>query len=108
LAIIVLILLAILAKLLFGSGSRESKPRDNRLLSYEGMKVCSKNGTLVGRVDEAVLENKKVLAWRISLKHELAENMKRDSIIVRREHVHSIKDVMVLDAKTSDYLEKFH
>ncbi len=108
LVLIILALLAILAWLLFGAcWKKESKQRDDRLTSYEGMKVCSKNGTLIGKVDEAILENKRVLAWRIFLKHELAENMKRESIIVRREHVHSIKDVIVLDAKTSDYLGKF-
>jgi hypothetical protein len=33
--------------------------------------------------------------------------LKKNSIKVARTQVQSIKDVMVLDAKTSDYLESF-
>lgn len=106
-----LILLALLVYLLILLAAlfprkKEKIERCNVVLPYEGRKVYSKDGKYIGKVEGVLLEDKNIKSWKVSVRPEIANNIKRDTITVRHSHIHSMKDVVILDAKASEYLEK--
>jgi sporulation protein YlmC with PRC-barrel domain len=91
-----------------GAKRRKHKGELTRLREAKDIMVYSSNGNKLGMVDEVYLQENKVFGWKIMLDENIAKNMEKRAVVVRHKHVRSIKDVMVLDQKSSDYLENFN
>jgi sporulation protein YlmC with PRC-barrel domain len=78
-----------------------------RLSEARNLPVYSINGNKLGNVSEVYLEDNKIYGWLIVLEPNIAKNINKKSALVRHRNVNSMKEVMVIDGKASEYLEKF-
>jgi sporulation protein YlmC with PRC-barrel domain len=74
-----------------------------------GMKVYSENGNYLGIIKEVYLEdhNPRVYGWLISLKRDMRKQVSNKNIVIKQKYVKSIKNIMLIDTKVYEHLEKY-
>jgi sporulation protein YlmC with PRC-barrel domain len=102
---VILLSSAIYFKYLF-HGKQE---KEIRLKSMKGLKVYGEDGADVGKIKKIYLEKNKpkIYGWVILLNKNLSKKIKRKKVLIRHKHVKSIKQIMILEEKVSEHLEKF-
>ncbi len=106
--VLVRYLIPLLERGVIGAGAkRKHKGKLNGLTDAMNLRVYGMNGNKLGHVSEVYLEDNKIYGWLIALEPHIAKNLNKKNALVRHSNVHSIKEVMVVDGKASEYLEKF-
>jgi sporulation protein YlmC with PRC-barrel domain len=81
--------------------------QSNRLLGVIGMKVYCSEGNYLGKVKGVFLEGNRVGSWAIKIDKKSAKKIKNKNILLKHEYVQSISQIMIVDKKVSELLEKF-
>ncbi|MEI7719220.1 MAG: PRC-barrel domain-containing protein [archaeon] len=103
----VLIVLAGIIVLIKVILKRKQKNKDtNRLKNTIGKDVYAENGDKIGEVKEVYLENYKIYGWLIKVNKNVAKKIKKKNILIRHNHVKSIKHIMIIDEKVAEHLGK--
>ncbi|MBS3090946.1 PRC-barrel domain-containing protein, partial [Candidatus Pacearchaeota archaeon] len=93
-------------KELFGRFSHMKLRNSDRLNDTIGMKVYSSAGIKIGKIKEVMLKGNKIYGWIISLDKKIIKNVKAKNILVKHEHVTSLKDILIINEKIIENLEK--
>ncbi len=79
-----------------------------KLGNLTGLRVYFENGNYVGRLKEIYLEEgkAKIYGYLIKLDIKIARRLRKKDILVRHNHMVSVKDIMILDSSIAEELEK--
>lgn len=86
------------------------RPCEIRGLKHtRGLKVYAENGNYIGRVKEVYLDEMgcKVYGWLVAVDKKVYRRIKRRNVLIRQRNVRSIKEVVIVEARVSEHLEKF-
>ena len=98
------LLIFVLNKIIFKARSRNTTRLDN----IRGLRVYAENGDYIGKVKEAVLENKgsNIYGWVICLNKKMKNKIRRKNILINHKQVKSISNIMIVDEKVLERLKE--
>jgi len=88
---------------------KRGKRRDvTRLNNIRGLRVYAENGDYVGKIKEAVLENKgsNIYGWVIRPDKKMKSKIRRKNILINHKQVKSISNIMIVDEKVLERLKE--